>query len=134
MLDHITLLVKDINQSKAFFTQALKPLGYKLVADREFTGGYGIEDKPGLRDFWIKQKEEFPTPPSFTCFAFKATSKQQVDDFYTSALEAGGTDNGGPGYRTKYYPGYYAAFVHDPNGYNIEVVFDDPNPPKQENT
>ncbi len=62
---------------------------------------------------------------SFSCIAFNATSTQMVDAFYKAALEAGGKDNGAPGYRTQYHPGYYAAFVLDPDGYNIEAVFDD---------
>lgn len=135
MINHITLLVKDIERSKKFYTHALKPLGYKLLIENSErfngkTAGYGIDDREGVRDFWIKQDASIQPPHSFTCFAFTAYNKQQVDDFYTHALAAGGIDNGAPGYRPQYHPGYYAAFVHDPDGYNIEVVFDDPAPKK----
>jgi predicted lactoylglutathione lyase len=71
-------------------------------------------------DFWIN-KESTIVP---THLAFEAQSREQVERFYKAALAAGGKDNGGPGYRD-YWPGYYAAFVHDPDGHNIEAVWYD---------
>ncbi|PIR84130.1 glyoxalase [Candidatus Kaiserbacteria bacterium CG10_big_fil_rev_8_21_14_0_10_51_14] len=61
--------------------------------------------------------------PSKSHVAFEAKNKKQVDAWYKAALKAGAKDNGGPGYRTEYWPGYYAAFVYDPDGHNIEVVW-----------
>ena len=57
--------------------------------------------------------------------AFEAKNKEQVDSFYKEALRAGGKDNGAPGYRVDYWPGYYAAFVHDTDGNNVEAVWFD---------
>lgn len=126
MLNHITLRVSDFEKSKLFYSKALKPLGYRLVnEDANGTAGYAIEDIEGKRDFWIKKEENYKPANSFSCLAFTATSKEMVDNFYNAAIEAGGIDNGAPGYRPKYHAGYYAAYVLDPDGYNIEAVFDD---------
>lgn len=126
MLNHITLFVSDIERSKKFYAAALAPLGYRLLRDKGASAGFGQSDTDGARDFWIKQvPETLPEVKSFSCLAFTATNKEQVDGFHKAALEAGATDNGAPGYRPKYHPGYYAAFIHDPDGYNIEVVWDD---------
>ncbi len=133
MINHITLFVRDVQRSGVFYTKALAPLGYKKVADKSNRAvapsiGYGTEDKNGMRDFWIKEKNNMGDVRSFSCFAFTALSKDAVAAFHQSALAAGGRDNGAPGYRTKYHPGYYAAYVLDPDGNNIEAVFDDPTP------
>ncbi len=128
MLSHITLRVHDLQKSKEFFATAFAPLGYKVLIETERSIGFGIEDADGKRDFWIKAGGEPQGPHSFSCIAFLALNKQAVEDFYHAALAAGGADNGAPGYRTKYYPGYYAAYVFDLDGHNIEVIFDDPNP------
>ena len=117
--------VSDLEKSKRFFTQALKPLGYKLLFEKEESAGYGIEDVEGKRDFWIHEGLASQEPHSFSCLAFTATSKHMVEEFYRVAIDAGGRDNGAPGYRAKYHPGYYAAFVLDPDGHNIEAVWDD---------
>ncbi len=125
MIDHITLSVGDLQKSKKFFQQALKPLAYRLLVEKPASIGFGIKDVPGKRDFWIKQKGAIGEVASFTCLAFTASSKTMVDNFYKAAIKAGGKDNGKPGYRPKYHAGYYAAFVLSPDGYNIEAVFDD---------
>lgn len=134
MIDHITLRVSDIDLSKEFFTKALAPLGYSLLKKTCWSGknklgkrvfGFGIENKEGKRDFWIIEGRTKQEQHSFSCLAFKALNKKMVDEFYKAAIESGGKDNGPPGYRKKYHSGYYAAFVLDPDGHNIEVVFDD---------
>lgn len=125
MINHITVRVSNLERSKDFFVRALKPLGYRLLFSKESSAGFGIEDVDGKRDFWIKVGEANQPIHSFSCLAFSAASKQAVEAFYAAALEAGGKDNGAPGYREKYYPGYYAAFVFDPDGHNIEAIFDD---------
>jgi len=130
MLNHITLRVSDFEKSKKFYSKALQPLGYRLLKKTKdnfsYTAvGYGIEDKEGHRDFWIKKEDNYKASSSFSCLAFTATSKEMVDNFYKAAIEAGGKKHGVPGYRPEYHPGYYAAYVFDPDGYNIEAVFDD---------
>lgn len=124
MINHISLLVSDLEKSKKFFQATLAPLGYELSAEHPRSTGFGQEDTEGKRDFWIHQGAP-GGGKSFSCLAFTARSKDEVDSFYKAALEAGGQDNGAPGYRPKYHEGYYAAYVIDPDGYNIEAVFDD---------
>lgn len=133
MINHITLRVSDFEKSKEFYSKALKPLGYKFLRKTKDTfsyvaAGYGIEDKEGHRDFWIKKEENYKPVHSFSCLAFTATSKKMVDNFYKAAIEAGGKDNGTPGFRPEYHADYYAAFVLDPDGNNIEAVYDGPAP------
>ena len=133
MLNHITLRVSDLAESKKFFRGALAPLGYQLLFEKPRSAGFGQEDIEGKRDFWIKAGDTLwmnemkkGKVKSFSCLAFTATSREQVDLFYKAALLAGAKDNGPPGYRTRYHPGYYAAYVLDPvDGYNIEAVYDD---------
>lgn len=125
MLNHITLRVADLEASKKFFLATLTPLGYALFVEKEKSAGFGQADIKGNRDFWIKSGDISDTK-SFSCLAFTATSREAVESFYNAALAAGGKDNGSPGYRPQYHPGYYAAFVIDPNGYNIEAVWEDP--------
>lgn len=130
MINHITLFVSDLEASKKFFANALEPLGYKIIEEDsgekgECWFGLAINDVQGQRDVWIKQREDTKPSGPLSCLAFTATSKDMVDKFYQAGLEAGGTGNGSPGYRPKYWAGYYAAFVLDPDGNNIEAVFDD---------
>jgi len=123
MIDHTGFNVTSLELSKAFYLKALAPLGYGISLELESAAGFGAQegegDDPG-GDFWISAGE--PQTPR-THIAFRATSEEQVDDFYRAAIEAGGTDNGPPGPRPHYHPGYYAAFVLDPDGYNVEAVF-----------
>lgn len=129
MIDHVTLPVSDYQKSKAFYSVALKPLRYSLLQDAEDErwAGFGVEDEVGMCDFWIKQSPETAGATKY-CIAFKAKSREMVEAFYHAALDSGGKNNGAPGYREKYSTDeskYYAAFVLDPDGYNIEAVFDD---------
>jgi predicted lactoylglutathione lyase len=120
MIAHISLMVKDYTKSRNFYARALLPLGYKLsVKYPKFkSAGYMAH---GSTDFWISEQKN-PTP---THIAFLAKNKKAVNEFYTAALKAGGKDNGAPGYRKNYSPGYYASFIYDPNGNNIEAVWFD---------
>ncbi|MBI4020516.1 MAG: VOC family protein [Candidatus Aenigmarchaeota archaeon] len=132
MINHVTLLVGNFERSKEFYSRALRPLGYRLLEqDRKLLiAVFGIEDVEGKRDFCIKAGGVKQKTNSLSCLAFTASGKRMVNDFYRAAIKAGGKDNGAPGYRKKYHPGYYAAFVLDPDGNNIEAVFDDPDPAK----
>jgi catechol 2,3-dioxygenase-like lactoylglutathione lyase family enzyme len=117
MLDHVTMGVGDIERSKAFYDQALRPLGIeRLYADGESFAGYGANRKAF---FWIGLRN---TPQTGVHVAFAAQDRQTVDRFYEAALAAGGRCNGPPGLRPHYHQDYYGAFVLDPDGHNIEAV------------
>jgi catechol 2,3-dioxygenase-like lactoylglutathione lyase family enzyme len=130
-IDHTGIGVADIHASARFYEAALAPLGLQPVAriNRAFGPANGGDD-PELGGvgfgvdypiFWI---DLFHPSAVRQHTAFRATSRAEVDAFFTSALEAGGADNGAPGLRgAGYPPGYYAAFVLDPDGNNIEAVF-----------
>ena len=119
MLDHVSLRVQDLPRALAFYKAALAPIGYAV--GMEYPGGAGLGE-PGKLDLWISQTEK-PIHPAHIAFR---TDRANVDAFHAAALAAGGSDNGGPGVRTEYHPHYYAAFVIDPEGNNIEVVCHEP--------
>ena len=117
MLDHMGFGVSDYERSKAFYERALAPLGLTLMMEPiPETGGFGDGRSPF---FWITTRGE---PKGELHVAFTADDRETVDKFHAAALEAGGTDNGGPGIREIYHPNYYGAFVLDPDGNNVEAV------------
>ena len=117
MLDHVTIGVSDIERSKRFYDQALRPLGIeRLYADGPNAAGYGVAPKAF---FWISLREASQTG---THVAFAAQDWQTVQQFYQAALQAGGKDNGPPGLRPHYHENYFGAFILDPDGHNIEAV------------
>ena len=116
MIDHLSLRVSDFARLVEFYRAALAPLGYKVIMD--FPGATGMGDQSGMPDFWLMHTDTALNP---THLAFSG-DRAAVDAFHTAALAAGGTDNGPPGVRADYHPHYYAAFVTDPEGNNIEVV------------
>ena len=126
MLDHVGFAVADIGRSRAFYEAALKPLGISVIMDippeQNAAGGggralgFGMPDNPF---FWIADNQRVGEG---THVAFRVDSRALVDAFYDAATAAGGRDNGGPGLRPHYHPNYYAAFVFDPDGFNIEAV------------
>ena len=118
MIAHTGLAVRDLAAAKKFYERALAPLGY--TAKMQFGEATGFNDGKNT-DFWIGKSERVEP----THLAFEAKSRDEVEAFYRAALAAGAQDNGGPGYRRDYWPGYYAAFVHDPDGHNIEAVWYD---------
>jgi catechol 2,3-dioxygenase-like lactoylglutathione lyase family enzyme len=123
-IDHVKLPVGDLDVSRAFYSAALAPFGYVLVWDEEPTLGFGMgdggdDDEP----FALHRHTEAPSVCSHV--AFTAESPTQVDAFYAAAIAAGGQDNGAPGERP-YGGHYYAAFVFDPDGHNIEGVYHGP--------
>lgn len=116
-IDHITLRVTDFAASKTFYTTVLAPLGIELGWHDESLklaewGDFSIgqDGKPVSRDVHV---------------AFVAASRAQVDAFHRAGIAAGFRDNGAPGERPVYHPGYYGAFLLDPDGNNIEAVFHD---------
>jgi catechol 2,3-dioxygenase-like lactoylglutathione lyase family enzyme len=130
IIDHLNIGVSDAERSKLFYEKALAPLGLKLLhsippehaeegGEQAKTGGtihgFGRAYKPL---FWIVGNARVGQA---THFAFIAKTREAVDEFYAAAIAAGGTDNGAPGIR-RYHKNYYGAFVHDPDGINIEAV------------
>jgi catechol 2,3-dioxygenase-like lactoylglutathione lyase family enzyme len=111
----VKLPVRDLALSRAFYERALRPLGVR-VAESSQGPGFAVGDQ----DFWIGEQE---VAASSVHIAFAAPDRETVDAFHAAALEAGGVDNGGPGLRPHYHAGYYAAFVLDPDGNNVEAVF-----------
>lgn len=112
-IDHMSVVVSDAGKSKAFYSAALAPLGMSVLMD--FGDAFGMgEDAPFL---WLGTGE-----PHHMHFAIGAANRAAVDAFHAAALAAGGRDNGAPGLRTDYSPTYYAAFVLDPDGHNVEAV------------
>src|SRR5208282_5292732 len=118
MIDHVSIGVRDIARSKRFYDAALKPLGYACLSQGEGSLGYGR----GIVALWIGATEH-PVAADMTSglhFCFTAPTPDSVNAFHAAALKTGGRDNGKPGLRADYSPGYYAAFVIDPDGYRIE--------------
>lgn len=124
MIDHIGITVANIEKSKVFYLKTLGVLGYVLIRSNAKSvsfgvrSGYGISSDPG-GDFWLSKGA--PTSPRLH-FAFSAASRTDVDAFFAAGMGVGGIGNGAPGLRLQYHPNYYAAFLLDPDGYNIEAV------------
>jgi catechol 2,3-dioxygenase-like lactoylglutathione lyase family enzyme len=118
MFDHVKFGVSDYAASKAFFLQALEPLGVEVVS--EGAPSYGVElSADGKSSLCLCQTDE---RPAHLHLAFVAETREQVDAFYRAGLAAGGRDNGAPGLRPHYHANYYAAFVIGPDGHNVEAV------------
>jgi catechol 2,3-dioxygenase-like lactoylglutathione lyase family enzyme len=117
MFDHISLQVADFAKTLRFYTAALKPLGYipQYVDEKGKSAGFGPEGDVHL---WIAEGKA----PAKLHLALTARSRKAVADFYAGAIGAGGKDNGKPGLRPDYGATYYAAFVLDPDGNNLEAV------------
>ncbi|KAF8858871.1 Glyoxalase/Bleomycin resistance protein/Dihydroxybiphenyl dioxygenase [Acephala macrosclerotiorum] len=123
---HISLPVSSLSASTAFYLAALKPLGYDVFMKHENTVGLTIKyDGP---DFWLHYCPETGNEKgiSKTHIAFKGNSQKAVREFYQAALKAGAKDNGPPGERPQYTKGYYAAYVLDLDGNNVECVYYQP--------
>ena len=116
MFDHVVFGVSNYEASKSFYLEALAPIGLSIVLE----GPPGIElSADGKTSLCLFPTEE---KPARLHLAFRADTREQVDEFYRAALEAGGNDNGAPGLRPRYHANYYAAFVIDPDGHNVEMV------------
>ena len=118
MFDHVGLNVRDYATSRAFYEEALAPLGYRVVMafDQWKAAGFGTDDKP---EFWLSEREPYGTG---THVAFACANRDEVDAVYEAAMAAGGKDNGAPGIREHYHANYYSAFILDPDGNNFEAV------------
>jgi catechol 2,3-dioxygenase-like lactoylglutathione lyase family enzyme len=116
MLDHVAINVNDLSTANAYYERALQPLGYTV--GMEVGEHVGFRSGEGELDFWLSERGE----PSPAHVGFRARDRAAVDAYYKAALAAGGTDNGGPGVREDFHENYYAAYVLDPEGNNIEAV------------
>jgi catechol 2,3-dioxygenase-like lactoylglutathione lyase family enzyme len=126
-LDHIGLTVVDFTKMRAFYLQALAPLGVKPLMDNDNEHGKFVgfgRERPQL---WLGAGAKATEPRLH--IAVTATSRADVRAFYDAAIKAGGKDNGGPGIREFYHPNYYGAFVLDPEGHNLEAVIHTPESP-----
>jgi catechol 2,3-dioxygenase-like lactoylglutathione lyase family enzyme len=131
MIDHIGISVGSIARATEFYLKALAPLGYGIVMEvsAEESGhgaaiafgapGQATDFQSGKPSFWIGEGAKASGPLHV---AFVAPSRAAVDVFYHAAIAAAGADNGAPGLRPQYHAAYYAAFVLDPDGNNIEAV------------
>lgn len=132
MIDHVSFTVNNYSESRSFYDETLLLLGIKCIKTFEAgeykIAGYGGED--GKPFFWIafdngENLREYTHNMRGLHFAFKAPSVEAITLWHEKCLQLGGKCNGEPGPRTIYHPGYYAAFVIDPNGYRIEAVLHD---------
>jgi catechol 2,3-dioxygenase-like lactoylglutathione lyase family enzyme len=116
VLDHISVNVKDLKAARGFYAAALAPLGMKINMDVSTAFGMGSRDE---NVFWLARDRKASGGGHY---ALRVDHREEVDGFHAAALAAGGKDNGGPGLRPHYGSTYYAAFVKDREGNNIEVV------------
>ena len=124
ILDHLTVPVKDLKAARAFYEAALEPLGMKINLDYPSAFGMGSREE---NIFWLARDRRASGGGHY---ALRVDNRDEVDAFHAAALRAGGEDNGAPGPRPDYGPNYYAAFVKDGEGNNIEVVCYQPRPRK----
>jgi catechol 2,3-dioxygenase-like lactoylglutathione lyase family enzyme len=117
VFDHVIINVDDLAASRAFYEQALAPLGYSVVMEFGDRCAFGSDGKP---QFWLAERGVPAT--TGVHLAFPAESHELVDAFHRAALAAGGSDTGSPGLRPHYHASYYGAFVLDPYGNNVEAV------------
>jgi catechol 2,3-dioxygenase-like lactoylglutathione lyase family enzyme len=125
MIDHVSVHVTDVARARDFYQAALAPIGYDVImqyppgGDAPVAVGLGVGGKP---DVWLVKGEAREVQH----LAIRGATRKAVAAFHAAALSAGGRDNGAPGVRPHYHASYYAAFVLDPDGHNLEVVCHDP--------
>ncbi|MBR0869993.1 VOC family protein [Bradyrhizobium tropiciagri] len=117
MYDHIGLRVADLDASVRFYTAALAPLGFVLCSRDDSGAGFGPKGEPAL---WLHLHKGKANGGAHV--AFRAPDHDAIKKFYGEGIKAGGKDNGAAGHRKDYSPTYYAAFLIDPDGNNVEAV------------
>ena len=117
MYDHIGLHVKDLDASVRFYAATLAPLGCVLCSQDDSGAGFGPKGEPAL---WLYPSKKTKGPSAH--IAFRASDHAAIKKFHAAGLKAGGRDNGGAGPRADYSPTYFAAFLIDPDGNNVEAV------------
>jgi catechol 2,3-dioxygenase-like lactoylglutathione lyase family enzyme len=118
LIDHVQLVVRDLSAARRFYTGIFESLNIPI--------GGTADDYFWADELFISTADSQAAQGSLTGryhLAFQAESRNMVESFYKAALANGGKDNGPPGERAQYHPGYYAAFVLDPDGNNIEAVY-----------
>lgn len=124
VVDHVLFVVKDLRASRRFYRAALEPLGFRMMNEQEDGMSFGVKEAD---DFAIYQGKPGEATTTAAHVAFVTESNEAVDAFFAAAMAAGGRENRPPGYRPEYHPGYYAAFVFDPDGNNVEAVHHGPH-------
>lgn len=122
MIDHVTIKVSDLGKSKSFYEEAFKPLGYKLSFGNEET--FWAFDVGSGCLFEIEQDDSKKSICHPVHVAFRVPNRVLVHKFYEAAMDLGAKDNGKPGPRPEYTENYYACFILDPDGHNIEAMCD----------
>jgi catechol 2,3-dioxygenase-like lactoylglutathione lyase family enzyme len=128
MIDHLSVPVKDFKQSRDFYDKTLAVLGFERVLNFEDEtqqwAGYGTNDMPSFEICFKKNigNEDIGKMVGLHV-GFLAPTIEAVHQWYAKCLELGGADNGAPGPRPEYHPGYYGAFIVDPNGWRIEACY-----------
>lgn len=125
MFDHLSLGVANVDRSAAFYDAVLAPLGSVRLFRTLRAAGFGPPGFTGEAPFAVVEGGRREQAPGFH-LAFAAPDRAAVDAFYAAALANGGADDGPPGIREHYDPGYYAAFVRDPDGHRVEAVVHEP--------
>lgn len=121
MIDHVTIRVKDVEKSKNFYERAFAPLNW-TVSFGEYGVFYAFDIGKGF--LFEIANHQTNDPITSTHIAFRMENQETVQEFYRSAIGAGALDNGKPGPRPNYTENYYACFILDPDGHNIEAMFD----------
>lgn len=118
MIDHISIGVRDLDASAAFYDAVLGAIGFERLVTRVGTVGYGKK----YPEFWINHRPESDPSNSGVHICLRTRERAQIDAFHQAALDAGGVSDGAPGPRPEYTDTYYAAFIYDPDGNKIEAV------------
>ncbi len=120
MIDHISIAVKNLEKSGVFYDAVLGVLGMRRIADRVGTIGYGKK----YPEFWLNARPNMPDIPPDTGshICLRCRSEEIVADFYRTAVDSGGSDQGSPGPRQAELTTYFGAFIIDPDGNKLEVV------------
>jgi catechol 2,3-dioxygenase-like lactoylglutathione lyase family enzyme len=126
LLDHVSITVRDIERAKPFYRAVMSALGCAVASERDDAIGFGERNRPhGERHTYISvYRSQAASADPRRHYCFRAKSAEEVRAFHAAGLAAGGADEGGPGLRS-YHPGYYAAFLADPEGNRLEAVFHD---------
>ena len=124
LLDHVSIAVRDLDAARGFYDAIFAALRVPKVYERSDAIGYGARNRPGddAHSYISIYHSPSATADRRRHWCFRAPSAADVDAFHAAGLAAGGSDAGAPGLRTEYHPGYYAAFLEDPEGNRVEAV------------